>query len=481
MTDKLVVKNPYSAAVLSELHFATPQESAKAIERAKAAFTQWKNTPAWQRTETLLAVAQDLETRKQEFAQTLCAEAGKPITLSLVEIDRGISVLRWAAGEISRFSGELLRLDAARTGRAGFGLHTRFPRGVILGITPFNFPLNLVMHKVAPAVASGCAILIKPSPATPLTALKLAEAFDKALPKNCQGLVQVILADDRLTEDLTRSSDIAMVSFTGSARVGKLIQQQAYDKPVTLELGGNAWCIIMEDVPASAYPAIAKKISGGAYGYAGQTCISVQNVAVASSAWNDVRSQLSQATQAFAFGEPTVSEVLSGPVINEGAAKRIRGELAKASSAHAEIIRSSKIHGNVADGSANMIAPSLILAPESVTTLSGDMRSLQREEIFAPVMMAGKFDRIDDLIQTMNSSAYGLQAGVFTQNLSVIEKLYKELEVGGLIINDVPTTRYDHQPYGGVKDSGHGREGVRYAMEEMTYSKFLALSGLYPS
>jgi acyl-CoA reductase-like NAD-dependent aldehyde dehydrogenase len=194
-----------------------------------------------------------------------------------------------------------------------------------------------------------------------------------------------------------------------------------------------------------------------------------------------VRSQLSQVTQGFAFGDTTASDVLSGPVINEAAANRIRGALSRATSAKAEIVRSSKQTGKVTDGSGNMIAPSLILAPESMTGLTGEMRTLQSEEIFAPVMMAGKFDRIDDLIQTMNSSAYGLQAGVFTQNLSVIEKLYKELEVGGLIINDVPTTRYDHQPYGGVKDSGHGREGVRYAMEEMTYSKFLALSGTYPS
>lgn len=478
---KLLVKNPYSGESLGELHYATREETAKTLERSKSAFARWKNSPAWQRTEVLLAVAQEIETRRQEFGQTMSAEAGKPITQALGEVDRALGVLRWAAGEVSRFAGELLRLDAAKSGRTGFGLHTRFPRGVILGITPFNFPLNLVIHKVAPAVASGCSILIKPSPATPLTALKLAEVFDKHLPKDCQGLVQVILADDRTTEELTRSKEIAMVSFTGSAKIGHLIQQQACDKPVTLELGGNAWCIIMEDVPASAYPAIAKKIAGGAYGYAGQTCISVQNVAVASSVWSDVQKHLRETTQAFAFGTPAAPEVLSGPVINEGASKRIRGELAKATSAKAEIVRSSKSHGNQADGAGNMIAPSLILATESVTGLSGDLRTLQQEEFFAPVMMAGKFDRIDDLIQTINSSQYGLQAGIFTQNLSVIEKLYRDLEVGGVIINDVPTTRYDHQPYGGVKDSGHGREGVRYAMEEMTYSKFLALSGTFPS
>src|SRR6185437_7303884 len=205
--------------------------------------------------------------------RTLSREAGKPMTYTQIEIDRALGTLRWAAAETQRFAGELLRTDATRSGRAGFGIHQRFPRGVILGITPFNFPLNLVLHKVAPAIASGCTLVIKPSPATPMTALLVAELFEKAQP----GLAQVILADDALTEELTRSREIAMVSFTGSARVGHLVQKQAYDKPVVLELGGNAWCVVLEDVPRSVLPAISKKIAGAAFGYAGQSCISVQN------------------------------------------------------------------------------------------------------------------------------------------------------------------------------------------------------------
>ena len=292
MSKTLIVKDPYTGETLRELPFTSKEDAAKMLERGKAAFARWKNSPAWQRFDVLLGVANEIESQRSGIGQTLSQEAGKPITLALVEVDRALGVLRWAAGETQRFSGELLRLDAARSGRAGFGIHARFPRGLILGITPFNFPINLVMHKVAPAVASGCAILVKPSPATPLTALKIAEIFDKILPKDCQGLVQCILADDSLTEELTRASDVAMVSFTGSSRVGKLVQKQACDKPVTLELGGNAWCIVMEDVPASAFPAIAKKIASGAYGYAGQTCISVQNVAVAGNIWNDVQKHL---------------------------------------------------------------------------------------------------------------------------------------------------------------------------------------------
>jgi acyl-CoA reductase-like NAD-dependent aldehyde dehydrogenase len=480
----LIVKNPYSGETIQELPFATKEDAKRVFARAHDAFATWKKSMAWERSELLLAVANEIERNRNDFALTMAREAGKPITLAQGEVDRALSVLRWASGETQRFAGELLRLDAARSGRAGFGIVERFPRGVILGITPFNFPLNLVIHKIAPAVASGCAIVIKPSPATPLTTLKLVEIFEKLRP----GLVQGIVADDALTEELTRSKEISMVSFTGSARIGKLIQQQAYDKPVVLELGGNAWVIVMEDVPSSAYPAIAKKISGGAYGYAGQSCISVQNVAVASAIWNDVQKLLKETTQNFAFGAPETAEVLSGPVINEAASRRVRAEISRASggsgtksAALGEVVRSTKTYGNVQEGAGNLIGPSLILPSTAITSVPGEFQSLQQEEIFAPVMMAGKFDRVDDLIRTINSSPYGLQAGVFTQNLGVIEKLYRELDVGGLVVNDVPTTRYDHQPYGGVKDSGHGREGVRYAMEEMTYTKFLNLSSQFPT
>jgi acyl-CoA reductase-like NAD-dependent aldehyde dehydrogenase len=469
----LQVINPYNGRELAKLSFATEKEMAQSLEKGRAAFTKWKSSPSWRRAEVLNAVAKDLESKRDEFAKTIVQEAGKPITLANAEVDRCLGVLRWAAAETERYAGELIRLDTAKSGRMGFGIHTRFPLGLILGITPFNFPLNLVMHKIAPAVASGCSILIKPSPSTPLTTMKLVELFDKHEP----GLVQFILADDVVTEKLTRSSEIAMVSFTGSARVGKLIQQQAFDKPVTLELGGNAWVIVMDDVPESAYPAIAKKISGGAFGYAGQSCISVQNVAIASDRWKSFKQALSEATSATVFGDPENAKVVSGPVINAAATQRIQKALAQISG-QAEIVSSRIKEGTVAPGEGNLFAPSLVIAPDQ--GFSKEAQSIQQEEIFAPVMVAGKFAQLDKVIQTVNSSRYGLQAGVFTQNLATIERLYRELEVGGLVVNDIPTTRYDHQPYGGVKDSGHGREGVRYAMDEMTYAKFLALSSELP-
>lgn len=478
MSAKLItIRDPYSGKMIRELPFASREEAQLSLQRAEHAFDRWKRSSAWEKSEALLHVARDLESSKSDFAKLICQEAGKPIQLAQSEVDRAINVIKWAAVEAQRFSGELLRLDVTRSGRQGFGIHTHFPRGVILGITPFNFPLNLVMHKVAPAVAAGCSILIKPSPSTPLTTLKLSALFEKV----CPGVVQCILADDALTEELTRSTKISMVSFTGSARVGKLIQKQSYDKPVVLELGGNAWAIVMGDVPSSAFPAVAKKIALGAYGYAGQSCISVQNVAVASSIWPEFEKELRAATEITPFGNPSEADVLSGPVINDVAATRIRNELKKLEASPVEFVTSSKNYGSIVPGSACLIAPTLILAQDLITQTSPPVRSFQQEEIFAPVMLAGKFDSLDDLIGLINSSPYGLQTGVFTQNLAAIERLYRDLQVGGLVVNDAPTTRYDHQPYGGVKESGQGREGVRYAMEEMSYSKFLALSGQLPA
>lgn len=464
----LTVKDPYTGELIQELRFASPSELNQALQNSVAAQKKWRDSAAWERAQLLNDVRAELEKTRNEFADLMVREAGKPVTLANAEIDRALGVLNWAAAETQRFAGELLRLDAARGGRRGFGIHTRFPVGVILGITPFNFPLNLVLHKIAPAVAAGNGIVIKPSPSTPLTALKLIALFEKHVP----GLVQCVLADDAATEALTRAPEVALVSFTGSARVGKLIQKQAYDKPVVLELGGNAWVVVLEDVPTSAFSAISKRINGAAYGYAGQSCISVQNVAIADSLWKNFGENLREGTREFIFGETRSPDVLCGPVINEAAAKRIRGELAKVGKA--EVVQSGSIRGSLREG--NLIAPSLVLSRNSITEIEPDLSSLRQQEIFAPVMLAGKFGELDRLIATINSSPYGLQAGVFTQNFAAIEKLYRELEVGGVVINDVPTTRYDHQPYGGIKDSGHGREGLRYAMEEMTYSKFLALS-----
>jgi aldehyde dehydrogenase (NAD+)/glyceraldehyde-3-phosphate dehydrogenase (NADP+) len=465
----LSVRNPYDGTLLHETSFASESEISKTLESSQRAFHYWKNSSAWERSQLLLEAAKRLENQKEDFASLICQEAGKPIHLARIEVSRALGVLQWAAGEAQRFSGELIRTDASSSGRMGFGIHTRFPRGVILGITPFNFPLNLAMHKVAPAVACGCSILIKPSPYTPLTALRLQELFSSV-----PGLVQVVLADDNATASLTRSPEVAYISFTGSAKVGWQIRRQAPEKPTTLELGGNAWVIIMEDTPVDLIPQIAKRISGAAFGYAGQSCISVQNVAAANSIWGEFEKHLTNFTELTPYGDPKLETVTSGPLIHTGATDRVRKQLSQLP-AKAEVVSSRSLTPGQAQ-SQNLVSPTLIVLPSESDSLS----PIVQEEIFAPVMTVRKFNDLPALIQKINSSRYGLQAGVFTQHWPTIEKLYQELQVGGLVVNDVPTTRYDHQPYGGVKDSGQGREGVRYAMEEMTESKFLSLSSTIP-
>jgi glyceraldehyde-3-phosphate dehydrogenase (NADP+) len=473
---QLEVKNPYSGEMISRLTYASEQDVTKALKQATHAFEKWRRSPAWERSQLLEQVAIQLESQKTEFANLICQEAGKPIGFARIEVNRAIGVLKWAAAEAPRFSGELLRLDASTSGRAGFGIHTRFPRGPVLGITPFNFPLNLAIHKIAPAIACGCPILIKPSPYTPLTALKLKELFDQVKPGS--HLVQVVLADQNATIRLTQAKEVSTLSFTGSSAVGWKIRQQAPEKPTTLELGGNGWIIVDEDTPPALFPAISKRIASAGFGYAGQSCISVQNIAVQSSIWNEFEKFLTQATQETPYGDPTLDTVVSGPVIHSGAQTRILNEL-KQLPKNLTLVHSNASRNHTSE-SQNVISPTLVLYSDEPERLAEPLPDIVRNEIFAPVITARKFNELPNLVQKINSSPYGLQSGIFTQNLKTIEYLYQELQVGGLVVNDVPTTRYDHQPYGGVKDSGIGREGIRYAMEEMTESKFLGLSSIIP-
>lgn len=441
----------------------------QSLARAQTSFQKWKKSTSWTRSQLLLSAAAKLESRSEEFAILLCEEAKKPIRLARAEVDRAIGVLRWAAGETQRYAGELLRLDVSASGRSGFGVHTRFPRGPVLGITPFNFPLNLAIHKIAPAIASGCSILIKPSPYTPQVALRCAELF-----LDEPDLVQVIFADDLQTAQLTRAQEIKTISFTGSTRVGRLIRHQSPDKPTLLELGGNAWVFVLEDTPRELFAGIAKRICHAAYGYAGQSCISVQNIAVASPILSEFQEILAQTVRTIPFGDPSLESVISGPSIHLDAANKIQAGIKAVPSTYPRISSTQLELGSMSPALTEcVVPPTLFIAPELEI---GTLPEIIREEIFGPIMTLTELKNLDQGIALVNAGAYGLQAGVYTQAWSTIEHLYRELDVGGLIVNDVPTTRYDHQPYGGVRESGSGREGVRYAMDEMTESKFLALS-----
>jgi acyl-CoA reductase-like NAD-dependent aldehyde dehydrogenase len=476
-----IVRNPFNGLEIDRIPYDSQMETRAALDHAVTAFERWRTSTSHERSQLLLGVAARLEARRQEFSLLIRDEAGKPLALAEAEVLRAIGVMRWAAAETLRFAGELLRLDVVGSGRPGFGLVTRFPRGPILGITPFNFPLNLLVHKVAPAIACGCPILIKPSPFTPLVAQRLISIFHELGAPD--GLVEMVMADDDTTAALTRAPEIAMISFTGSARVGKLVRTQADGKPLTLELGGNAWVAILEDTPESAFPAIARKIAGGAFGYAGQSCISVQNVTAAASIADLFGQALKIATEATIYGNPADPNVVSGPVINDAAATRITAELARLPTG-SEIVRSLK-PTSMAESArplggavSRVIPPTLVNIPAKMPFPA--QSSIIQEEIFGPVMTFSRFTDLAQLTERINGGRYGLQAGVFTQNWATIEHLYNRLSVGGLVVNDLPTTRYDHQPYGGEKDSGQGREGVKYAMEEMTTQKFLGLSSQLP-
>lgn len=463
-----MVRAPYTGETLGEIPFETDSALQTKLEKSFVAFQRWKKSTSLQRSLLLKNAHQKLLDQREEFAQLICQEAGKPITLARGEVDRALGVLDWAQGETLRYAGELLRLDATPNGRRGFGIHTRFPRGPVLGITPFNFPLNLVMHKVAPALASGCSILIKPSPFTPLTATKCAQLFS-------DDLVQCVVANDEQSARLTQAKEVATISFTGSDKVGWMIRKQAPAKPTSLELGGNAWVIVCDDVPLSMYEKIAKKIAGAAFGYAGQSCISVQNVAIADGIWDNLRDDLIRATENTPYGDPSVDVTVCGPVIHKQAAERIQSELQKISK-RPTFSSKSCVKGSTPPGphAHPLITPTLVEMPPMV--VEPNLESLVQNEIFAPVMTMRSFADMDHVLKQIQSSPYGLQLGIFTQHFGTMERVFREAEVGGVVINDVPTTRYDHQPYGGVKASGFGREGIRYAMDEMTESKFLALS-----
>jgi glyceraldehyde-3-phosphate dehydrogenase (NADP+) len=482
MSDKLVVRDKFNGRELQDLAYLGSTQIEHLLTKAEQAAVESQHLSAFDRSRLLSTVADMLNEELESWATLICQEAGKPITLARTEVERACHVFQWAAAEALRFAPKALRLDTTRSQRAGVGLVTRFPRGVIAAITPFNFPLNLAAHKVAPALATGNVVLLKPSPQAPLVAKRLAELITSLC--KAQGLptelVQLALVENNAVLPLCQDPRVAMVSFTGSSAVGWWLRDHLPRKPVTLELGGNAWCIIAEDIAPAQLPQIAERIVGGAYGYAGQSCISVQNIACHRSLFKDFTAVLSQKVSQCAYGDPKAANVVCGPVISTDAAKRIRAIIQDAtngasSSAVPSVVSTNLIHGDSGRKSANesgaLIAPTLILAPNPSSPLV-------QEEIFGPVASALAYESTDDLFTLINGGRYGLQAGLFTDSQSLIEKAYHTLKLGGLVVNNTPSTRYDHQPYGGIKDSGYGREGIEAAMDELTEPRFLALSTL---
>lgn len=405
----------------------------------------------------LEALAAGVKACQGELAQLILAEGGKPITYARAEVSRGVMTLSLAAEEAARLGGEVLPLDLTRAGAGRWGITRRFPVGPVLGITPFNFPFNLVAHKVGPALAAGNPIIIKPSSKCPLTALKLAEVWDQAgLPA---GGLQVLPSKTRLAEAAVADDRLRALSFTGSAAVGWDLKGKAGKKRVILELGGNAACIV--DAGADLAWA-ARRAAIGSFAHAGQVCIAVQRLLVHREVYEPFKAVfLETIAQEIFAGDPAREEVVIGPLIDASAAARVREWVQEAKSGGAKLLAGNPGAGN--------LMPATVL-----TGVSREMK-VWSQEVFGPVVVLTPFEDFAQALAMANDSDYGLQAGVFTPNLAHMWQAFETLEVGGVIINDAPVFRVDHMPYGGAKASGLGREGVRYAMEELTDLRLLAL------
>jgi acyl-CoA reductase-like NAD-dependent aldehyde dehydrogenase len=456
-SQKLQVTSPWSGEVVGEVSLAGAAEWEDAIQATMRAAVALRKMSSLERRQMLEALVAGVKERQVELAATIVAEGGKPITFARGEVSRGLMTLSLAAEEAERLGGEVLPLDLTRASAGRWGITRRFPIGPVLGITPFNFPLNLVLHKVAPAIAAGNPIIIKPPSACPLTALKLAEIYHQAgLPA---GGLQVLPSSSREATTAVADDRLKALSFTGSAAVGWDLKSKAGKKRVILELGGNAACIV--DAGADLEWA-AKRAAIGSFAHAGQVCIAVQRLLVHQEVYEPFKALfLATIEREMHAGDPRLEETVIGPMIEASAAAKVREWVQEARDGGARVVA-----GN--PGTGNLI-PAMVL-----TGVSREMK-VWNQEVFGPVAVLKPFDDFSQALQMANDSEYGLQAGVFTPSLAHAWQAFETLEVGGVIINDAPVFRVDNMPYGGAKASGLGREGVRYAMEELSELRLLAL------
>jgi acyl-CoA reductase-like NAD-dependent aldehyde dehydrogenase len=451
------IRSPYDGTPLAMVFQGTADHAERAIQSAVQAFGSTRRLPAFERQRVLRSIAQYISSHKEDFARTMAQEAGKPLKSARTEVERAVFTFTVAAEETTRIPGEYLSLDWQQFTSGRWGIVRRFPLGPIAGITPFNFPLNLVAHKVAPAIAAGCPIILKPAPQTPLSAFLLAEAVEQAgLPDGAFNVLPLSNEDAGL---LISDDRIKMISFTGSAAVGWEIKRRAGKKKVVLELGGNAGVVVHSDTDLAW--AADRCVTGG-FSYAGQTCISVQRILVERSAFKKFTDLLLAGVGRLRVGDPMEESTDLGPLIRESDAVRASEWVQEAVQDGATLLCGGKRHGSM-------------LEPTVLTGTRPDMK-VNCQEIFAPVVTIESYDDFGAALRRINESPYGLQAGVFTRDANRIFQAYDELEVGGVIAGDVPSFRIDHMPYGGVKDSGLGREGLRYAIEEMTEPKLLVMN-----
>ncbi|HEU4594085.1 MAG TPA: aldehyde dehydrogenase family protein [Pyrinomonadaceae bacterium] len=452
----LLLRSPFNGEELAHFSVASDAEVEEAIAAAATAAAELREVPRYELAESLRRIAEGIRARAEEFARTIALEAGKPIKSSRAEVERAVSTFIYASEEARRFGGETVPLDGQATGAGRIGWTERIPRGVVFGITPFNFPLNLVAHKVAPALASRNAIIVKPSPRTPLTSLLLGEVFlDAGLHKSA---LQVVPMEIESIDFVLRDERVAMISFTGSAEVGWRLRERAARKAVTLELGGNAPVIVDEtaDVPFAV-----ERTALAAFAYAGQVCISAQRVLVHESVAGSFTDAFVERAKNLRAGDPLEEATELSNMIDEAAAKRAESWINEAVGAGARLLTGGGRQGS-------------LLKATVLTNVHSEMR-ICAEEVFAPVATIQTFGDFEGALDEANNTRYGLQAGVFTRDMSHALRAFRRLEVGGVMINDAPAFRVDNMPYGGIKQSGAGREGVRYAMEEMTEPRLIVI------
>lgn len=458
--EELPVTDKFSGEVATRVAVAGPDAVEAAIVAGYAARDAMRKLPAYTRKEILLHAARRFRDRAEELARILAVEAGKPVRDARGEVTRLVDTFEVAADEALRPGGEMLGLEISERAKGTRGMTKRVPAGLCSFITPFNFPLNLVAHKVAPAIAAGCPFVLKPSDRTPVSSLVLAEVLaETALPPGAFSVLPVKLAH---IAPFIEDPRFALLSFTGSSKVGWDLKARAGRKKVVLELGGNAACIVDADQGGSL-DAVVDRLLFGAFYQSGQSCISVQRVLVHASLYDALRDALAAKARALIAGDPKDEATFLGPMIDEPAAKRLHGWIEEAKARGARVVAGGNRKG----------------ATLEATVVEGVPHDAQlcAEEAFGPVMLLERFDTFDQALAIANASEYGLQAGVFTNDLRHAMHAWDELEVGGVILGDVPSFRVDNMPYGGVKGSGAGREGVRWAMNDMTEERLLVMRG----
>ncbi|MFB5190212.1 aldehyde dehydrogenase family protein [Alicyclobacillus fastidiosus] len=453
------LENPHTGEVIAQVGYASVDQAKAAVESARRAFEDFRHVPAWERAHILRSVAQLISDRDGELAETIARESGKPLKAARGEVERTVQTYLFAAEAARDIRGESVPMDAAPHGERHTAYTVYQPMGVVTAITPFNFPMNLVAHKVGPAIAAGNTIVLKPAEHTPLSALVLAKLFkDAGLP---DGVLNIIPGDGKeLSEVLTTHPDVAFVTFTGSPRVGKLIRSQAGLRKVTLELGSNSPMLVDEGFDEGELNKIADETAAGAFSYNGQVCISIQRIYVHKSLYDRFTAMVAERAQRLKIGNPLDEDTDISALINQEAVDRLSSWVKHAVDAGAKVVTGGKVDGRV-------------MHPTVLTDVP-EHAELSQEEAFGPVVLIAPFDDWRDAIRRANSSKFGLNAGAFTKNIDHALLATQELHTGAVLINQVPTFRVDQMPYGGVKESGTGREGVRYAMHDMMDVKMIA-------